>query len=308
MTAACGVAGALALAAVVGAVIGALVTGEDQRSGGAPHVATSSPSPGTPATGLPGGPRPADPRGRELLTPEQTLERSELYLSSEVPGTGCPADRRPEVRDAAVMAEFLATVDGCLLRLWTGQFRAARLPWQPPSVYIWDEPGRGPCGVFDKPGVAAFYCPSNRTIYMGSNHIVETAGPYREFPVIYMRLFAHEYGHHVQAASAMVAAEGALYRQDPAPAKRRETIRRGELQADCFAGLFLHAIRDSQPLSRKARGAMYADVRGRGDDGLPVAEHDHGQGATRQHWLRTGYDSGVPRRCNTWSASDADTR
>lgn len=311
----------LALAFVAIAVVGAVLSAGDRESDDGPPVAAPDPlgSSGTPAPASPpGGAAPATPPatpptqapgGSSAGGPadaEQLLERNGLYTSVGVPATACRVDD-PRAGDDAAMADFLEKLDGCLRRLWARQFQATNMPWVPATVHIWHEQGRGPCGVFDKPGVAAFYCPANETIYLGASHITDTAGAFQQFPVVYVRLFAHEYGHHVQAASGIIDGEDELYRRDPTPANKREIVRRGELQADCFAGLFLHAVSGTYPLSENERRVMYADVRGRGDDGRPAEDRDHGRGVTRQRWLGSGYESGVPRRCNTWSASEADT-
>lgn len=301
----CGIIGGIAFLGIAIAVLAALVSGGD---GDGQPVAGPSPA-GTlaPSPGITGAPSPdSSPGVPQAQDPDTALEQNALYVPTAVPPAGCSLDR-PQVTNPAQMEQFLTTMDECLQQLWAGQFQAAGVPWDPANVHIWDSQGRGPCGDFRQARVAAYYCPANSTIYMGASHIVETAGPFAEFPSVYIRLFGHEYGHHVQNASGIVAAEEELYYQDPTPENKREIIRRGELQADCFAGLFVHAISGTFPLSETGRRAMYADVKGRGDDGRPIEQRDHGMGLTRQQWLRAGDQSGVPGQCNTWSASEADT-
>jgi predicted metalloprotease len=118
---------------------------------------------------------------------------------------------------------------------------------------------------------------------------------------VYARVIAHEYGHHVQEDAGILEYGHRLMAAATAAA-RNEVSRRIELQAQCFAGAFLSAQRDSLPMTPSQYRAVLADARARGDDGRPADQRDHGSGAHYAGWVARGYDGRVLSSCNTWKA------
>jgi predicted metalloprotease len=84
-----------------------------------------------------------------------------------------------------------------------------------------------------------------------------------------------------------------------------------ELQADCFAGVWAHHAQDARKIleSGDIESAMNAAAK-IGDDALQRAgggevvpdSFTHGTSAQRQRWFSTGYQSGVVKSCDTFSA------
>ena len=121
-------------------------------------------------------------------------------------------------------------------------------------------------------------------------------------------VIAHEYGHHVQHLLGFDDEVG-QDRQGP-----QSGAVRLELQADCFAGVWArNAVRTGVVASLSqadiADGLDAASVIG--DDriqqrttGRVIPEQfTHGTSAQRQRWLTTGYTTGDPNRCDTFSAT-----
>jgi predicted metalloprotease len=118
---------------------------------------------------------------------------------------------------------------------------------------------------------------------------------------------AHEVAHHVQELLGVHQRVAAANASDPAGANARSI--QVELQADCYAGVWLHTV--------SARGELTeADVRDIvtaatvvGDDyqrnsaGADLAPETwtHGSSADRVRWVLTGLQQGIPSACNTFA-------
>lgn len=126
----------------------------------------------------------------------------------------------------------------------------------------------------------AFYCPKDDTVYLAAGWL------YRE---IYHRfgdlaaavVVAHEWAHHVQALKEVDA----------------PTVMVAELQADCWAGVWVHDADERDLLDpgdlRGAGQAMYA----LGDYAYRSPGH-HGTPRQRQRQLNVGYRGGEPSQCD----------
>jgi predicted metalloprotease len=173
------------------------------------------------------------------------------------------------------------------------------------------------CGPADS-AVGPFYCPPDQTVYIDTDFFQvlqdqfgSSGGPLaREYVV------AHEYGHHVQnllgdIGKAQQGAQGA-----------EGNGVRTELQADCYAGVWAHyaAITKQegtdvtflQPLTDKDIADALSAASSVGDDRIQQQSTGrvnpeswtHGSSAERQKWFTTGYQTGDPKKCDTYNASD----
>jgi uncharacterized protein len=95
--------------------------------------------------------------------------------------------------------------------------------------------------------------------------------------------------------------------QDPAGANARSVL--FELQADCFAGVWMHSIYRRGELTRADlrqaldAAAVVADdfQRNAAGERRPREEWTHGSSAQRQQWLTTGFEEGRPDACDTFN-------
>ncbi|WP_199441467.1 neutral zinc metallopeptidase [Umezawaea beigongshangensis] len=178
----------------------------------------------------------------------------------------------------------------CLSRAWEPVLTAGGTSPEPARLDTTPGTEDGPCGA--APGgeeVVAYYCGSDRTVHMITERLREVGG---DAPTTHLATLAHEYGHHVQAVSGLLRAAQVDGATD------LEMSRRVELQADCFAGMFLAA----------AHGSIGADLvalvledfgRSAGED---PADNTHGSGSSRARWVERGLAENSTAACNTFAA------
>jgi len=220
---------------------------------------------------------------RDAVKCQDTLYTNsiEQYWQTALPASGGPTYQRAEI------AYFSQTVD-------TG------------------------CGPADS-GVGPFYCPEDDTVYLDTafwNELATKFGASGSFAQPYV--LAHEYGHHIQDIVGTEALERKHVQQYPNDANKYSVML--ELQADCYAGVWAkHAESTTDthgtPIFTSITSQDVADAvdaaSAVGDDtiqkkmggSVDESAFTHGTSAQREQWLKTGYDSGDPKSCNTFGNS-----
>lgn len=196
------------------------------------------------------------------------------------------------------MTDVIESVD----TYWTQTLRANDLP-EPRVSYAWIPSGRAvrtACGPADD--AAAFYCPSDDTIYVAQRFAADLwdgvleglpgqrAGAGRaagDFGVAYV--LAHEYAHNLQEEF------GVFSRPSP-------TAMPFELQADCFAGswgnsVYREGLFDDRDVEEAINTALAV-----GDFDESNAQHHGTPQERRDAWL-LGFQTGNPSACQRFIAS-----
>lgn len=168
--------------------------------------------------------------------------------------------------------------------------------------------------------VGPFYCPVDQTAYFDTaffqvlvDQFGSSGGPFAQEYVV-----AHEFGHHVQDLLGDIGRA-----QQGAQGSEGNGVRT-ELQADCYAGIWAHY---ASTVKQKSTGSTYlnpltdkdiADALSAassvGDDWIQKQSTGqvnpetwtHGSSEQRQHWFTVGYQTGDPKRCDTYNAADLD--
>ncbi|MCS7479682.1 neutral zinc metallopeptidase [Umezawaea endophytica] len=205
--------------------------------------------------------------------------------------------------DQQLAAYYKAGVT-CLDNAWGPVLKEANLPFEPPSLDAAPELSNGPCGAAPaSEDAVAYYCGRNRMIYMPTGRLRENGGGDR--PATHLATLAHEYGHHVQAMTGMLrAADLKIVGAGEKTPAGLEMSRRIELQANCFAGMFLGAA--------AGRGSISAELANRAEEDFQYAMEEapdknaHGSPANQGDWALSGFEANTTNACNTYAAPAAE--
>jgi hypothetical protein len=268
-------------------------------TGSATASPTPVPSPSEPASTA------GSSSGRTPSRPNKSLAKNSIY-AVDLAGTrvSCKVKVRspkPPLKDADLSAYGKKLV-GCLVKVFDKPLAARGIALSTPKIKAYRGTIKTPCGRFSQRGAPAYYCSASRTIYWPVTGD-DGAEAYTYARLGYVGLVAHEFGHHLQAASGMLREFGQRSYRTKSRNGRYLLSRRLELQAQCFEGIFLAATARSMGLTGNDRYQLRIWHAYTGDEDPPKSRKpDHGSSAAQIRWLNRGLDSADFGRCNTWTA------
>jgi hypothetical protein len=195
---------------------------------------------------------------------------------------------------------------------WTRQFAQLGGHYQAPGLTLYSAQISGICGQ-KEPMSGPFYCPADQHLYLDPSALqalgarAQAASALAEAFVI-----GHLIAHHVQyliGTTAMVQQA----RSTSTAENGNRTLVTMELQADCYAGLWLHSALERKVLSvtpaalSAALAAISSESLAR-THGLPPGTvvpdpMDAGTAAQRLRWTQRGLESGDFEGCDTFGAA-----
>lgn len=259
-----------------------------------PRTRTTSTSPTPTTLPIPTGPA--------------ALGQNRLYANFDagLPKQPCSPAGWPS--DAGSALAFYEGVMPCLEAAWKPVLTGADMGFHGATVLVpTGTVVSNPCGTETVgPGdTPAFYCSTNETLYMPLAGM--PAERFGDKAIIYLSMFAHEFGHHVQSLTGTLAEEGQQSRAaGTESAAGLELSRRLELQAQCFSGMFVGSIVDSGGRFTGSDYQIALDDNSNRGDWNPNAPRDHGSVAHSGAWWDQGYRENKVGQCNTWLSPPED--
>lgn len=259
---------------------------------------------------------PVDTVPPPLPEPETYKEATGLLRANPLYATSVPRPVRCEMGQLDLQAASRAQLTGhlnqmmgCLMRVWAPPLEQAGFTAVRPSVTVYQGAVSTHCGRMK--GRNASYCSADQQVYYAADLPTVVPRSLRSSRFVTEAVIAHEFGHAVQARSAILVSEQAWEDKTSAKAGQLELSRRLEMQADCMAGQFLGSIATSTRMTPAELDNVTRLFRSIGDDelsGQPGYVGNHGQGADRQAWTTTGIGSTSVGACNTFTAPASTVR
>ena len=234
--------------------------------------------------------------------PGQTGAVSQQDLS-QVCRTGADANARDDCR--------IVAYTNSVQQYWS---RAMGSRYQPAETIIFSGQVQTGCGNATT-DVGPFYCPADGKAYFDLGFFDELrtrfgaqGGSFAQGYVV-----AHEYGHHIQNLLGTSDRVG----NETGPESGSVRL---ELQADCYAGawaknatqttgsngkpLFESITQSDISRALDAAAAVGDDrIQQKAQGRVTPENFTHGTSAQRQKWFTTGFKSGKPSSCNTFSGN-----
>jgi predicted metalloprotease len=223
--------------------------------------------------------------------------------------TGADANRD---LDCAVVADI-----DSIQEYWASELPALGARYvDAPTVWFTNAIRTG-CGQASS-GMGPFYCPADQRVYLDLSFYDDLRSEFHAKGGLFVDAYvlAHEYGHHVQD---LLGTESKVQAGVTGPKSGSVRL---ELQADCYAGVWAqHATTTPGPDGRvlitnitRDDVNRALDTAGRiGDDYIQThlgsgrvdrSSFTHGTSAEREKWFSTGYRTGDPRACDTFSTDN----
>jgi uncharacterized protein len=217
-------------------------------------------------------------------------------------GEPIPPEQDPE-RD---LKDFSVYVFNSVQSTWRRTFEQQGRTYDKAKLVLYRNGVDTGCGSATS-AVGPFYCPADQHVYLDLSferdmeQQLQAAGDFAWAYVI-----AHEVGHHVQKLLG-TSDEVSRVRQND-PDRANEASVRLELQADCYAGVWAHAVFDELDPGDVEEAIRASEAVG--DDRLQSQAggqvnpdtFTHGSSAQRHAWFERGRERGEPADCDTFSA------
>jgi len=140
----------------------------------------------------------------------------------------------------------------------------------------------------------------------------------QDTPLAEEYIVAHEFGHHIQNLL------GTMDRADRSGTGATSDSVRLELQADCYAGIWVHNASTTpdpdtgvpfltEPSQEEISSAIQAaesvgddHIQQRSGGGVDADSWTHGSSEQRVRWFTTGMESGSTQQCDTFEVPGSD--
>ncbi|MFA6164866.1 MAG: neutral zinc metallopeptidase [Methylobacter sp.] len=205
-------------------------------------------------------------------------------------------------------AQFVSAILADTEDTWTTIFPRMGMQYQVPKLILFSDQVSSACG-YNSAATGPFYCPGDRKVYLDLEFFreLDRLGAPGDFAQAYV--IGHEVGHHVQNLLGISGKVHNLQLHSSATKANALSVLL-ELQADCFAGVWVHYADKYRSLLEPGdvdEGLRAASAIGddrllkRAGKKISPESFTHGSSEQRTFWLRKGLESGDIATCDTFS-------
>ncbi|MDQ0756499.1 neutral zinc metallopeptidase [Arthrobacter sp. B3I4] len=237
-----------------------------------------------------------------------TQDQTQSQSTAPACKTGADADARLECR-------IVGTVNS-LNAFWPEYLAQYGRQYPRPKTVLFSGGTSTGCGSATSE-VGPFYCPADQTAYFDPGFFQELVDRFGSSggPLAQEYVVAHEFGHHIQNLL------GTIDRAQQDPQGPESGAVRVELQADCYAGLWVRYATTTkdpntgqpflEPLKTQDLQDALSAASSVGDDRIQKAatgrvspeSWTHGSSEQRQKWFYQGYKTGDINQCDTFKVA-----
>jgi predicted metalloprotease len=237
-----------------------------------------------------------------------------LGLGQQTQAPSSQAQPGPRPAEENQQASFARRVLKSTERVWGEVFTANGRTYKDPTLVLFTGATQTSCGT-GQTAMGPFYCPNDQKVYIDLAFNEQLSQRFHApGNAAQAYVIAHEVGHHVQNMLGTMDKINAAQQHAHSKGEANAYSVRLELQADCFAGVWMSKANEMKSVFVDAgdvEGILTAAT-AIGDDTLQKQARGtvvpdsftHGTSAQRVRWFKRGFDSGQPGQCNTFTAPE----
>lgn len=209
------------------------------------------------------------------------------------------------------VADFVSVVLADTEVVWNEVFNEYGMDYEEPTLVLFTNSVQSACGVAGS-STGPFYCPGDQSLYIDLSFYDELSEKFQapgDFAMAYV--VAHEVGHHVQYLLGTSKQVQDL-RGKVAETEYNRYLKRLELQADYYAGVWAHYVQDMDYLEDGDIEEALNAASAVGDDRIQEAAQGyvvpdsftHGTSDQRIRWFYKGFEAGDLENGDTFKLSE----
>lgn len=209
------------------------------------------------------------------------------------------------------VADFVSVVLADTEVVWNEVFNEYGMDYEEPTLVLFTNSVQSACGVAGS-STGPFYCPGDQSLYIDLSFYDELSEKFQapgDFAMAYV--VAHEVGHHVQYLLGTSKQVQDL-RGKVAETEYNRYLKRLELQADYYAGVWAHYVQDMDYLEEGDIEEALNAASAVGDDRIQEATQGyvvpdsftHGTSDQRIRWFYKGFEAGDLENGDTFKLSE----
>lgn len=213
--------------------------------------------------------------------------------------TNQPTNNYTETAEEQEIADFVGVVLADTEVVWNQVFTEYGMDYEEPTLVLFTDSVQSACGVAGS-STGPFYCPGDQNLYIDLSFYDELSQKFQapgDFAMAYV--VAHEVGHHVQYLLGTSQQVQDL-RGKVSETEYNRYLKRLELQADYYAGVWAHYVEDANYLEEGDIEEALNAASAVGDDRIQEAAQGyvvpdsftHGTSEQRIRWFHKGFEAG----------------